>query len=295
MRQAAATPSPLEDLTFPATDGFTLSGTAYTPLAGAAHGAVLIASATGVRRRYYDRFCRHLAQSGLSALCFDYRGIGNSRPKSLRGFPAQMQDWGERDLPGAIAQARQRWPTLKLALIGHSAGGQIVGLAPNAKELSALLLVAAQSGDWRLWPAKWRPVMFAIWYLGIPAVSHLAGYLPGALGVGGDLPKGVALQWARWCRRVGYLTGGEDAARATGYAALKLPLRALSFEDDSFYAPRRAVAQLLTFYSSATVEHTHLVPGEGGLGPIGHFGFFRSDQRALWDDCAQWLKAQLSA
>ncbi len=279
-----------EDLRFPAADHFALGATCYTPASPSA--AVVLAGATAVRRRFYDRFCRYLADAGMAAVCFDYRGLGDSRPRSLRGFPARMQDWGELDLEGALTFARARWPSLPLGLVGHSAGGQVVGLAPSAGALEALLFVGSQSGDWRLWPLKWKPRMLGLWYLGLPAVSHALGYVPGALGMGGDLPKGVALQWARWGRRVGYLAGGEDSGRKAAYAKLRVPLRALSFEDD-WYAPRRAVEGLLALYAGAEVEHVHRTPGVDGFPALGHFGFFRSEHRALWDESLAWLREKL--
>ncbi|MGQ0504603.1 MAG: alpha/beta hydrolase family protein [Myxococcaceae bacterium] len=281
-----------DDLTFPAADGFTLAGTAYRPEAPRA--VVLIASATAVRRRFYDRYCRHLAEHGLAAFCFDYRGVGHSRPKSLRGFRAQMQDWGEQDLTGALTHVQKLWPGLPIGLVGHSAGGQLVGLAANATKLSAMLFIASQSGDWRQWPLKWKPRMLALWYVAIPGISTLWGYLPGALGTQADLPKGVAHQWAQWGRRKNYLMGGKDADRAQKYAELKIPLRAYSFEDD-WYAPHAAVDALLGFYSSATKEHRHLVPGQNGAPPIGHFGFFRSERKDLWEETREWLQQKLSS
>src|SRR4051812_8270902 len=137
-------PFTLTDFSLRAADGFSLGATSYLPPAPRA--VIVIASATAVRRRFYDRFCRHLTESGLAAVCFDYRGLGDSRPRSLRGFVARMQDWGELDLAAVISHARTLWPGLPLGLVGHSAGGQMVGLAPNARQLRALLFVAAQSG-----------------------------------------------------------------------------------------------------------------------------------------------------
>src|SRR6185369_11156839 len=83
---------------FTATDGFPLHGTLYE---GGAD-AILVASALGVKRRYYDAFAQAANQRGFTVLTFDYRGIGESRPSSLRGFDANMRDWGAIDLPAAI-------------------------------------------------------------------------------------------------------------------------------------------------------------------------------------------------
>src|SRR5919108_3900062 len=73
-------------LSFTARDGAGLDGTLYLPREPAGV-AVLINAATGVPRRYYDAFARHLAGRGLTVLTYDYRNYGS------------MEDRGRLDLP----------------------------------------------------------------------------------------------------------------------------------------------------------------------------------------------------
>src|SRR5262249_34312062 len=119
-----------QDTTIVARDGLALGATVYSPQA-APRGAVLINSATAVPRRIYRGFATYLAQQGFTALTYDYRGTGGSRPASLRGFPARMRDWAALDVAAAIDHMRTVWPTLPLAVAGHSFGGQALGLVPN--------------------------------------------------------------------------------------------------------------------------------------------------------------------
>ena len=71
-----------------------------------------------------------------------------------------------------------------------------------------------------------------------------------------------------------------------GHAALRLPLLALSFEDDAF-APAAAAAALLRQYVQATVSHEHQ-PATG----LGHFGFFRGGPALpLWERVQRFLVA----
>ncbi|WP_394102901.1 serine aminopeptidase domain-containing protein [Xanthobacter wiegelii] len=60
------------------------------------HPVVVISPATSVRCRYYSRFADYLYANGFNVLIYDYRGIGESRPSSLRGFQADWVDWGKR-------------------------------------------------------------------------------------------------------------------------------------------------------------------------------------------------------
>src|SRR5205085_6589798 len=123
----------------------------------------------------------------------------------------------------------------------------------------------------RLWPMPMRLAMAAVWYGVVPGVTRAVGYLPGALGIGEDLPAGVALEWAHWCRTPGYMVGDHEVRRA-GFARVTAPLLSFSFHDDP-YAPRAAVDALLALYVNAKVERRFLRRDEGRFG---HFGFFRS-------------------
>jgi predicted alpha/beta hydrolase len=273
-------PDPGVDLELAALDGAPLAATLFVGGGGLRRRTVVIASATGVRRRYYAPFAGWLAERGYDVVTFDYRGIGSS-PGRRR---ATMHDWGELDLAGVVSWARAR--SQRLGVVGHSVGGQLIGLLPRPSDLDAVVSIAGQSGDYRLWPMPLRLAMAALWYGVVPGVTHAVGYLPGALGVGEDLPAGVALEWARWCRTSDYLWGAEpDRVR---YAEVRAPVLALSFAGDT-YAPEAAVDALARLFVNADVDRRHLAQPR-----IGHFGFFRAHRRALWTDAGAFLDAALT-
>ena len=276
----------MTDVVIPATDGFPLGGTEFGDLSTAGH-IVLIAPATGVLRRLYRAFAEFLATQGFGVVTWDWRGTGDSRPKSLRQFRTRMRDWGARDLAGVIEWASAHHPQARLLVVGHSFGGQSVGLAPNRDCVNALVTIGAQSGYWGHWPRPQRYKYALIWYLAMPLATRVAGYFPARLlRLGEDLPRGVALQWARWCRTPSYL--GDWS----GHRAFKAPILALSFADDPF-APRRAVDALLTEYGSRDQTHRHLTPKDVGVPGIGHFGFFRASLvPGLWRSVAHWLSTK---
>ncbi|WP_164019853.1 alpha/beta fold hydrolase [Pyxidicoccus trucidator] len=269
-----------------ARDGYALSGTLYPHTGAELGGVVLISSATGARQRYYARFAAYLAGRGLPTVTYDYRGIGGSRPASLVGFGARMEDWGAKDLAGAIDTVRERFPGRRVLLVGHSAGGQLLGLADNARAVTALLTVASGSGYYRLFPQRLR--MALNWRVLAPLLVKAYGKLPGWAGTAEDLPAGVAEQWARWCLAPSYLLSEGGEARREAYASLYLPLRAYSFTDDPIASPA-SVRALLSVYADAVVDHRLLSPKQLGQA-IGHFGFFRAPFRdSLWADAADWL------
>ena len=130
----------MQDVTFSALDGVALTGTHYLPITDA-HTALLINSGTGIPRRFYRHFAKTAAEQGFATLTFDYRGIGDSAPDSLRGFEAKYRDWGQRDIPGAINWLSTHYPSLPLATIGHSTGGQQIGLSRNVNQIKAAIFV----------------------------------------------------------------------------------------------------------------------------------------------------------
>lgn len=282
--------SSARDVFVAATDGFPLAVTLFSPSApklGAR--VVVINSAMAVPRRYYAPFARFLAASGLRVVTYDYRGIGDSRTGPVGEVQARLRDWGERDFAAILEWVGDTLGDAAPAVVGHSVGGQIVGLAANNARVAKLLLVGAQSGDWRLWPAASRAKVFAFWYGVVFPVTGIFGYLPPGLLGGEAVPGGVAREWAHWARRPGYMVGGKDAPRRAGYARLTAPIVAYSFDDDDF-APRRAVDALLDLYRSSRRTHRRVAARQLGLRSIGHFGFFRQPQRQrLWIEAREWL------
>ncbi len=283
-----------ENLTLTTADGTALAASHYAPAAGTNLGLALqINAATAVPRRFYDAFARHAAARGFAVLSYDYRGIGGSKnapPAMMRHW--RMLDWAEQDAAAASAWLRAHYPARRLCLLGHSFGGQILGLTPWAAEYAAVLLVASQSGYWRHWPAGWpRLRMFLLWTL-IPLLTRLRGEMPGVLFGGEPLPRGIALQWAGWGRAPPYISDARGAPLRPYNDRLRAPLLALSFSDDAI-APRAAVAALLAqYYPAAQVEHRHLAPADWGLPKLGHFGLFhRAMPVQHWDALLDWLIA----
>lgn len=281
-------------LKVPARDGFELAATLYSPAAPVAVDRfVLITSATGVKRRYYDKYARFLAEQGLPCLTFDYRGIGDSGPRSLRRFQATMRDWAEQDIAGVIDWLSEHQRPAKLLVLGHSVGGQLIGLTPNNGRIAAMLAVAAQSGYWRYWPFPRRYLMAVLWYGLMPALISILGYFPAKkLGLAEDLPGGVAGEWARWCRNPQYMVDRDGQPLRTFFGAFRAPIYYYSIDDDAF-APKNAVEFMMSCYVNAPKEGRHLVPKELGVRAIGHFGLFREAFKPLlWKTTADWFQQQ---
>jgi predicted alpha/beta hydrolase len=276
------------ELTLTADDGVTLAARRFDPV-GDPLGAVVIHGAVATPRRYYDRFARWLATQGFTVLAYDYRGVGASRPRSLRGFRAELRAWGERDAVAALRHVRALRPGLPVFAVAHSFGGQSFGLHDALREVDGAVMVGVQFGYVGHWPLHGRALFGAVWKTAFPLTAALLGYVPGWVGVGEDLPADVALQWARWCTSPGYLMDEIPEARAR-YAALRAPVLFYSFTDDA-YAPTGAVRHYLSAIANARVTHRRLRPADLDGRSIGHHGFFRPAYAdSLWPEVATYLR-----
>lgn len=274
-----------EPLRVTADDGYCLSATVFG--AGARGPVVVINGATGVRQRYYAHFAQWLVERGATVVTYDYRGIGKSRPHRLRGFQGRMRDWGEHDFEGVLRHVAHAFAGRELVVVGHSVGGQLIGMAPSGVGIARVVTVAAQVGSWRLWPGASKWAFAGLWYGLMPGLTRVMGYFPGQLGIGADLPREVALEWASWCRHDDYFLG--HGVSRDGYERLAVPMLSFSFSDDG-YAPKPAVDRLHSIYSRAQLERVHLAPRDVGVKSIGHFGFFRERfAPTLWERAAGFI------
>ncbi|MGK0288954.1 MAG: putative alpha/beta hydrolase [bacterium] len=282
-------------LFIPATDNFMLATNQYHPLPEKDNGkVVIIASATGVKRKYYDSYARFLSSSGFDVVTFDYRGIGDSLRGHAKDCLSRMTEWGEKDLEGIIRWVKEHYPEKKLYGILHSVGGQILGLAESSDQFDAVIMVASQHGYWKNWKGiRRKSWAFMMSHIALPAVTHTFSYFPAEmLGFGENLPPNIAQEWSKWCRSPDYLYDHCSIKTLDRYKNLKFPARVYSFSDDHF-APKKAVGKLLELYDKIEEDWTHIRPKELGTKSIGHFGFFREKFRdGLWSESSKWLAAQ---
>jgi predicted alpha/beta hydrolase len=250
---------------------------------------MLVAGAMGVRQDFYAPVARFFAQSGVHAMTFDYRGVGASRRGPLSKETATVTDWADQDMNAMLGEAWRAAPDLPLIVLGHSLGGQIVGLLPDNDRVRAVVAVVAGSGWYRHNERMKLGVRF-LWHVAVPALTPVFGYFPGkALRMVGDMPRGVAYQWRRWCMHRDYLLSEGEAAR-DAYRRFAAPMLSYSFEDDPMIT-RAAVDDLVRHLASSRVTRRHVAPGEMGARRIGHFGYFAEASRdTLWRESLAWLR-----
>jgi len=134
------------------------------------------------------------------------------------------------------------------------------------------------------------------WHGLMPAVTRFVGYFPAdRLGLGEDLPAGMALEWAERRSPELRLSGAEPAGERRlrlldNCAALQCPAIAISISDDAF-ATVDGTKRLLSYFPNlASPQFLVFTPPDAQVRRIGHFGFFR---RAVGTTLWPRLLAQL--
>jgi len=269
-----------------AAPGAELVARLFEPETGATGLPVLLCGATGVRQRFYTAFAEWLCEQGHPVMSFDYRGIGDSlHGVSVRNSRVRKQDWGELDMPAALDTLLTETGVGQAVLLGHSAGGQLVGLMPNHARLAGVVAVSGSSGYVaNLYPrTRWAArLLFGLY---MPMTGALLGYVPARIiGWGEDLPRGVARQWGYWCSSPGYVENdfGKSIAQHY-YAEIQVPIVALNASDDPIATPAN-IDDLLRLFPNAPQTKRSLQPHRFGLARIGHIDMFRRRCSVLWPE-----------
>lgn len=279
----------INDIHFKTNDGYQLAGTLFEPTKPNGK-AVIINSATGVSRTYYRAYAKYLADLGFAVLTYDYRGIGGSQIRSDSAPEPRMLHWGQRDMDAAINWMQDWCADCTLLGLGHSIGGQLLGVVPNSNRFAAFLNIASQQIHWTNYPLKQRIAAGLFFIAVLPGFAHVRGGLPSWVLGAEYLPKGVALDWGAWGRNKSYICDEQGNSLKHQFADYTGKMRLYSVTDDLMFAPPKAVEKLQAFYSNADSEIISLRPSDYGMKKIDHFGFFKSNMnKDAWLHSAEWL------
>jgi len=276
------------DLTIEALDGYELPATLFEPDEPPST-AVIVSPATATPRGFYRAFCEYLVRRGAAVVTYDYRGTFEA-PGELQHSAARMRDWGERDFAGVIEWMSARYAHLPLHAVGHSVGGHVLLMTPQNERIERAVNVASQSGYWRLYRGFERYRVYFFVKIVMPLLTRIFGYFPGEHVVfGTNLAPGVLYEWSRWCTSPQYFLDDVTMRGVLANArSLHAPVLMLGMSDDPWATPQ-AIDAIATAFIAAPHERRELDPKAFGLGEVGHMGFFRSANAALWPVAADAL------
>lgn len=273
----------MEPVDISCADDYLLRGTFFRAQTRDASEPVLLCPATGVPQTFYFKFCTWLSEQGFDVLVFDYRGIGQSLHGHVRDSDASLQQWGELDQPAALDWLLEYTNSTQVRLLGHSAGGQMLGILPNHKAIKCAVGVASSTGYFGGMPPTKRALATLLMKGYMPLSVCLLKYANSkSIGWGEDLPGKVALQWRDWCSRPGYVLNSLGSSIQNDYhAEFDAPITVLHADDD-WIATSANVADLLRLYPRAEKQVIRLAPSDYGYPSIGHIEMFRSSRNKLW-------------
>ena len=273
-----------------------LAATVYRPK-DEVKTAVMIAPATGIKRQFYHNFATYLAASGFGVLTFDNEGIGESLNSDLSKCDASLISWGRHDMPAVLDALQDEFPDATYHLIGHSAGGQLIGLMPNYQAIASVFNVACSSGQIKNMDMPYKLKAIGFMNAFIPLTNLTFGYTPAdKIGMGEPLPRSVARQWREWCNGAGYIeTAFGKSIHTHFYDEIDMPALWLGFSDDEI-ANSKNIDDMIRVFSKMPVEKRFFEPEEFGLNSIGHMRYFSSKTNAkapqLWQMAVDWLAKQ---
>ncbi len=249
---------------------------------------------TAAKKEFYLPFLEFLAERSYICCLWDYRGSGESAPASLKGCGYYFHEYGTLDMPAIKQFLQHRYPTLPLLLVGHSAGGQQVGLMPSLDGYQGMVGFAVSTGYLPYMPLGYRLLSWYFFNLFTPASIATIGYLGAKrFGIMEDLPKNVVREWRAWCRKADYLFDSKfygNTIPQGHYANMPFPIHVFWSTDDPISNHRSIPAFWRHVKSRFGIQFSKLSPNEYAVKEIGHFGFFKKKMATtLWEKTANVL------
>lgn len=248
-----------------------------------ATSVVIIAGAMGVGQHCYEKFAKFLNDNGHAAITFDYYGYGQSIDTHVKHCNTDILEWGQQDCNAVIEYAKTQFNSLPVQWIGHSVGGQLLGMTSNINQVSNAITVACGSGYWRQNSPPTKRVVWLVWYILTPTLVPLMGYFPGKkLNIVGNLPGRVMKQWRRWALNKDYAVGAEGKVMQAQFDNVTVPITSLSFSDDEMMS-KENIDSLHRFYRGSDVTMIRVTPEQLGETFVGHLGWFREKFKdSIW-------------
>jgi predicted alpha/beta hydrolase len=246
-------------------------------------GVCIIATATGVAQRLYEDFANWLTEHNYTAVTFDYDGIGLSIDRHVKFSKSDKISWAQNDCPAVLEYVKAEFPEQEITWIGHSVGAHMLGFMENTDDISKAITVGAGTGTWWYNAPPTKRMAWFLWYFLVPLTAPILGYFPGdKLKIMCNLPKGVIMQWRRWCLKKEYAIGYEGDWLRQNFANTNMPMTSIAFTDDDMMSMKN-VEMLHAFFTGADKTMVKVKPSDIGQKRIGHIGWHKARYRTLWD------------
>jgi len=244
---------------------------------------LLINSATGVKQQVYFSFAHFFAEQGFTVISYDYRGIGLSKPKNMKGFKASMRIWGAEDYKTLTQYIKTEFPEYKKYCLGHSVGALILGMNEDSIMFDEFIFVGTQNAF--VGNLKIRTKIEAYLGFGIvqPLTTGLLGYFPANwFGLGESLPKNCAYDWRTLI--LNRKSTNRLLEKIDDYSKnLTQKVFVIRAEDDIWLTEKGVLSLLNNTYPNLKPSYRLVKASESDKNEIGHVNFFRNYNKKLWN------------
>lgn len=280
---------------FKTEDGAKLVG--YQHLAEKPKAQIILNPAAAIDISYYEKFVQFLVEQSFNVFTWNYRCFGESKPKSLANMNFSYSDVGLKDMPAALKQAKELGGDLPLLCIGHSIGAQQVGLAYNKELIEGLIAVGSSSGYYPYMPLSYSLKALFFFYFFTPITGPFFKYIPaGKFKIMEDLPLPFAKEWAFWCAQKELLFSSKIYGKIVpegSYKDFKIPIHIIVADDDEICTP----CNVSSFWGNVRTEkemtNTTFKARDFRHKKLGHFGYFRKSNQAIWLEILMKLNSWL--
>lgn len=245
---------------------------------------LLINSATGVKQQVYFSFAKFLAEHGFTAITYDYRGVGLSKPKKMKGFESSMRIWGTQDYKAVTDFIQENFSTCTKFCLGHSVGALILGMNEDSAIFEKFVFVGTQDAFIGHLPPKVAVGALLGFGLMVPLTTAALGYFPAHwFGLGESLPKGSANDWKT------LILNPKSTHRLFEKLDVEMPgklhqeVLIIHAEDDPWVKMKGMESLMTTSYKNMKPTYREVKITESPEQNIGHINFFRSYNRSLWN------------
>ncbi|MDN3605503.1 alpha/beta hydrolase family protein [Kaistella yonginensis] len=272
----------MKELTLKTPDQFPLAVKIFEPITSNGK-LLLINSATGVKQQIYFSFAKYMAENGFTVLTYDYRGIGESKPKKMKGFVATMRIWGAIDFKTLTDFIQKDYPDYTKFCLGHSVGALILGMNEDSRIFKKFVFVATQ--DATLKNLKFKVAVTALFGFGLalPVMTQFFGYFPAhRFGLGESLPKGVAYDWQTLILNNKSTSKLYEKIDSDFSKNLTQETFIIHAEDDTWVTDKGMNSLMKTVYPNLNKRFREVKISESEKQEIGHINFFRTYNKILW-------------
>ncbi|MBU4538380.1 MAG: alpha/beta hydrolase [Weeksellaceae bacterium] len=244
---------------------------------------LLINSATGVKQQVYFSFAKYFAENGYVVITYDYSGIGESKPKKMKGFEASMRSWGTEDFKTVTNFIKADYANHRKFCLGHSVGALILGMNEDAEIFEKFIFVATQDAYIGHLSFKVGFTAFFGFGVALPVTVSLLGYFPAHwFGLGESLPKNVALDWRTLILNRKSTKRLFEKIDKDFSSDLRQKTFVIHAEDDHWVTWKGMESLMNNAYPNLDKTYREIKIAESEKKEIGHINFFRSFNKNLW-------------